>query len=112
MSVVLQSFSAPFGGAYNIPKASSGGSTPPEKFLIIGTPTNTKITFGVIINEANIEGELTGNFQYTSALPKTFLDYKNTVNGTISSVKIYINKALPESVTPIHCQVIPAEFFN
>lgn len=97
MSVVLQSFSASFDGVYNIPKASSGESIPPEKLLITGTPTNTKITFGVIINGANIEGELTGNFQYTSVLPKNSLEYKNTVNGTVSGSKIYINKVLVQT---------------
>jgi len=97
MSVVLQVHSASFGGVYNIPKASSGSPIPPENLLILGTPTNTKITFAATNNGANIEGELYGNFQYPLVMPKNYSQFLNTVNGTISGVKIYLNNVLMQT---------------
>jgi hypothetical protein len=97
MSVVLQVFSSSFGGVYNIPNASDSPSISPDKFLAIGTPTNTKITFGVTVDGFDIKVEGQGDFQYSSGLPKNASEYVTYVDGSVSGFKIYLNNVLMES---------------
>lgn len=94
MAVVYQSYVASFGGAYNIPKIPDPTSLTQDKFLVVGTPSNSEINVAVTVGGVEVKGVATGNFQYPSGLPKNMLEVNTIVSGSLSNIKIYANNVL------------------
>lgn len=86
MSVVKQNFYSAFGGLWNLPDPTPGSSTPLDQILVIGTPSNTEITFGLTVQGKQLAITIKGNFESSTAtLPKNLLEAKTyTTGGTVT----------------------------